>query len=332
MSNRFTYDDFSMQGLSNAFCEHFDVPMVDGSIKLDNHIARINMQSLTLPGDLEVVFLDYHYHENFIYEHIAGKEQRFGLWIDCSQTGSPNIKIDNKKIGNEGPKYNNAFLMNAIFPYKQLRTKGDIGKSVIIFLPPSFLEKFLLEKEDGSILGKFYMLQNERYFFLKLSEVEVKKIDSFFYQWNTHKNIFSIIKYTFQLMEWYFTKLSNSFGLLKRENTLSPQQAVDLYLLQKLINDSLSLPNIDFEGLDHGVITPVLELKKLFEKVHAKSIHVYFKESKIKNGMKLLTNTCKNISEIAYEIGYANPSNFSASFKKYYNITPQNYRKQLLVK
>jgi AraC-like DNA-binding protein len=44
---------------------------------------------------------------------------------------------------------------------------------------------------------------------------------------------------------------------------------------------------------------------------------------------KLLAKTDKNISEIAYEFGFANPSNFSAAFKRYSSITPNDYRRQL---
>lgn len=332
MPNKITYDDFSMRGLSQAFCEHFNVAMVNGGVQVNNEVGQMNLQALTLPGEMEVLFFEYDYKQDFCYDHAIENEQHFALWIDCCQTSLQQITINNQHIEKLGPQQNYAYLMSTVFPYSQLRTKGTKGKSLIIFIPIYYLEKFLQTNEQESILAKFYALQNNRDSFIQLGEEEVKKIGSFFYQWYSNKNIFSITKYTYQLIEWYFTKLNNSLSLVGNENKLSPKQAVNLYLLQKHINDSLSLPHLDLSVLNEAITISINDLRKLFEKVHRKSIFEYFKESKIANAMKLVASTNKNISEIAYEFGYANPSNFSASFKKYYNITPQDYRKQLIIK
>ncbi len=332
MPNKLTYNDFSMQGLAKAFCEHFNVSMLDGAVKVDNEVGEMKLQALTLPGEMEVLFFEYDYKEDFFYDHTIENEQHFALWIDCCETTLQQIIIDKKYIEKVGPQQNYAYLMSTIFPYTQVRTKGTKGKSLIIFIPVYYLAKFLQTHEQESILAKFYALQNNRDSLIQHGEEEVKKVDSFFYQWYSNKNIFSITKYTYQLIEWYFTKLNNSLSLIGNENKLSPQQAVNLYMLQKHINDSLSLPNLDLSGLNEAITISINDLKKIFEKVHGKSIFEYFRESKITNAMKLVANTNKNISEIAYEFGYANPSNFSASFKKYYNITPQDYRKQLIIK
>jgi AraC-like DNA-binding protein len=332
MPNTIIYDDFSMLGLSKAFCEYFNVTLVNNGAKLDNEIGKMNLQSLKLPGEIDVLFFEYEYKQDFCYEHTVEKEQHFALWIDCCQTTLQQITINNQYIEKMGPQQNYAYLMSTIFPYTQCRTKGSKGKSLIIFIPNFYLEKYLQSDNQESLLAKFYSLQNSRDSFLQLEEEQVKKLESLFYQWNEYKNIFSITKYSFQFIEWYFAKLSNSLGKLHNEQKLSPNQAVDLFLLQKHINDSLSLAEINLENLHDFIKTPLTALKKLFEQVHHKSIHAYFKESKIVNAKKLLTHTNKNISDIAYEFGYANPSNFSASFKRYFSITPQEYRKQLLAK
>lgn len=41
----------------------------------------------------------------------------------------------------------------------------------------------------------------------------------------------------------------------------------------------------------------------------------------------LLTTTDKSITEIAYEVGYENPSKFSESFKNFFGILPSKFRK-----
>jgi AraC-like DNA-binding protein len=66
----------------------------------------------------------------------------------------------------------------------------------------------------------------------------------------------------------------------------------------------------------------------LFENVYGKSLYDYFTEKKMQKAKDVLLLTDKNIAEIAYEFGFANPSNFSAAFKKYFNKSPNGYRMQ----
>ena len=46
---------------------------------------------------------------------------------------------------------------------------------------------------------------------------------------------------------------------------------------------------------------------------------------------KLLTEGIMNISEIAYDSGFENLSNFNRQFKKIKNITPSQFQKQFSV-
>ena len=50
---------------------------------------------------------------------------------------------------------------------------------------------------------------------------------------------------------------------------------------------------------------------------------------RLKHGAELLKNKTETISEIAYEVGFSNPANFSASFRHQFGISPTKYSKSI---
>jgi AraC-like DNA-binding protein len=326
MPFNFTYDELSTQGLFKAFHKYFGVEMKDGLLQVDNEIGKLNMQYLNIPGDIEIIFIEYNYFQDILFNNQTVQVQQYTLAMDCAQNTLQEYTVNNETVIRNEEVQRNAYLMNAIFPYKQLRKAGSCGKSLMIFMPSHLLDGFTVENDEIGLLGKFYSLQNKGQSLMQLGTNELKKIESLFYQWKNYKNILSITKYTYQLIEWYFSKLIIFLESDIHSHKLLPKQAQDLFLLKSIIQNNLSESNLDLSEIQHTFSTPFTKLKQLFEKVHAQSIHEYFKELKLIQSMKVLLGTEKNIAEIAYEFGYANPSNFSASFKKYYLLGPNEYR------
>ncbi len=328
MPNHFTYSDLSLHGLVKAYSDYVQVVPENGLIEFDNAFGKVKMQGLTLPGDIDVLFTEYEYKVNLFFEHLPEKEQRFALIIDCAQVGAQQFIIDNNLVKDLKGGKNYAYLMNSIFPYNQHRTAGTKGRSLFIFIPPYLLKDFTNHINDDSILGKFYNLHNKGATLAELQEDELQKFNSFYYQWNNFKNTLGLTKYTYQFIEWYFKKLVSFFDENQANQKLLPHEAVTLFKVEQYIKTSLHLPNLDVDVLQNLSGTNVNKLKKLFEKNYAQSLPEYFKDAKLKKAKGLIENTDRSIAEIAYEFGYANPSNFSASFKKLFNIGPNEYRQQ----
>ncbi len=68
-----------------------------------------------------------------------------------------------------------------------------------------------------------------------------------------------------------------------------------------------------------------------FRQLYLKNFSVppkrYIRNVKLKKAKTLLRISNKNISEIAYDIGYINVSKFTEAFKNMYGTTPSQYRK-----
>jgi two-component system response regulator YesN len=67
----------------------------------------------------------------------------------------------------------------------------------------------------------------------------------------------------------------------------------------------------------------------LFKRETGTSLWAYLTEIRMSKARELLRDTDMRSHEIAYAVGYDNPSYFSKLFKKLNNQTPQEYRKQV---
>lgn len=67
-------------------------------------------------------------------------------------------------------------------------------------------------------------------------------------------------------------------------------------------------------------------LGRKFKEVTGKTIANVITEKRLTEASRLLIETDKNVKDIMYEVGYSNSSYFSAVFKKWYGVTPIQYR------
>ncbi|WP_299257201.1 AraC family transcriptional regulator [uncultured Aquimarina sp.] len=68
-----------------------------------------------------------------------------------------------------------------------------------------------------------------------------------------------------------------------------------------------------------------------FKKATGESIHQYVTKYKMKLVEYRLQNTEFTIAEIAYQLGYTDESHLTKTFKKYFSMSPKQYRKDLAI-
>ena len=67
------------------------------------------------------------------------------------------------------------------------------------------------------------------------------------------------------------------------------------------------------------------QLKAGFKEIYGNTVHGYLSDHKLDNARVLLDTKKYQVAEVAYQIGYANPSHFIAAFKKKFGVTPKKY-------
>lgn len=69
-------------------------------------------------------------------------------------------------------------------------------------------------------------------------------------------------------------------------------------------------------------------LREGYKYVYGKTIHQYHTDHKLESAMQMLTQGELLVKEVAFKIGYQNPSHFISAFKKKYGYTPKQYLKR----
>lgn len=67
------------------------------------------------------------------------------------------------------------------------------------------------------------------------------------------------------------------------------------------------------------------QLKVGFKEIYGNTVYGYLLDHKLDHARVLLDSSRFQVNEVAYQIGYANPSHFIAAFKKKFGVTPKKY-------
>ena len=68
-------------------------------------------------------------------------------------------------------------------------------------------------------------------------------------------------------------------------------------------------------------------LKEWFHRAYGVSVHSWLVEQRMKQAHKLICTSKLPIHQIAQAVGYAGISQFNATFKRFYGMTPSRLRK-----
>jgi len=104
-------------------------------------------------------------------------------------------------------------------------------------------------------------------------------------------------------------------------------------LNQKFIDQvrAIVLQNISDENFGVRQLSSLLGLSpsQTLRKIKAssgKSVNQYIREIRLEKAAKLLKKTDQSIAEVSYQVGFSSASYFNKSFRKYYNVTPGDYK------
>lgn len=109
---------------------------------------------------------------------------------------------------------------------------------------------------------------------------------------------------------------------LKRQN--NPY----LVAVQQYIERHYQDPNLSLDEIAVAVGLSPSYLSTLFSEIFGLRLFEYINRFRLSRSMNVLLNTGKPINEIAEEFGFSSARSYIRSFKKYYNTTPGQYRKQ----
>lgn len=144
---------------------------------------------------------------------------------------------------------------------------------------------------------------------------------------NAHFVNLYILGKIYELFTLYFSEAFNAQKencpfLDNEKDARKLKEAKDI-LLQKIDNPPILKELSEMTGLSE------YKLKEGFKQVYGTTVYGFVLDKKLEIARENLEKGEMQVKDIAYEIGYENPSHFIAAFKKKYGITPKQFAKQV---
>jgi len=127
---------------------------------------------------------------------------------------------------------------------------------------------------------------------------------------------------TLELLSLYFsTKRPNteSCPFLNDQETVRKIKHAKEHLLKNIESPPSLKELARFAGLNE------YQLKVGFKEIYGNTVYGYLLDHKLDHSRALLDKGRFQVNEVAYQIGYTNPSHFIAAFRKKYGVTPKKY-------
>lgn len=115
-----------------------------------------------------------------------------------------------------------------------------------------------------------------------------------------------------------------------KQGEITVVPAADLFLQQVIaeVEKNMAEPDFSVEDLSRTLCMSRVALYKRMLSVTGKSPLEFIRDMRMQKAAMLLKKTDMTIAEVAYEVGFNNPKNFSKSFKAIFQVLPSAYRLQ----
>lgn len=318
----FDYHIFTLDNILTQLAGSFKVALTNNGLQYPEDTCKGYVKGLHLPAGIDVMFSEYEYRRDVFFQHHAGSEEAFMLWFDISDPETKPV-IHLQKEGTETlARDMNALLLSNHFYFSNLRKKGARGYSCALFIPQQILMQLCKPAEWGNMLQWYFDLHTASLNIVKITEAEKTMLDGIREAITDGRNLFDMERRVFQLMEMYFVRIYLAY----RENGSTPQisseEAAFLGRLDELVLAHCMGDALDDDSLERETGFTRQAMDKTVRKVFHQPLTDYIRQVKLQKAYYWLTSGDKGIQDIAYDLGYANPSNFSSAFKKQYGFNP----------
>ncbi len=201
--------------------------------------------------------------------------------------------------------------------------------------------KLVIISMSVSQLHQCFMKESEELHFLRGE----KAMEKFYAKDEMHVNLGSCVSHifsvelsgqsqklfmkgkAFELLSHYFNRPENA-DLYEVCPFLKDQGNVKkVKLAKEIILDRMAEPPT-IKKLSEEVGMSENQLKLGFKNIYGNTIYGYLSDYKMNKARKMLDSGQFKVQDVAYELGYTNPSHFIAAFKKKFEITPKKYLMQ----
>jgi len=197
-----------------------------------------------------------------------------------------------------------------------------INEITIHFHNDLFLESLLNKKQFQSMLVMFENAKNGIVFSQPVIHAVKSRLFKLAEDKNSFHSVLELMAILYELSQDEKSRIMSSCNTVERNDTLSG------CMIQKTIKYIELNFQKDLRISDLALVTNMSEtsFSRFIKKRTGKSFVEYLNDFRLNIAIHYLVNTSKSISEIRFDCGFRNLSNFNRLFKKRKNCTPKEFR------
>jgi len=121
-------------------------------------------------------------------------------------------------------------------------------------------------------------------------------------------------------------KYGDRFIAAVEEENINTPEGIFLKKLTQIIEDNLDNADFDVNDLVSEIGMSRTVLYKKVQTLTNHSVAGFIKNMRLKKAANLLANTSYSVGEVTYMVGFNDRKHFSKEFKKFYNLSPSEYK------
>ncbi len=201
---------------------------------------------------------------------------------------------------------------------------GPIDEAFVIQFSYDFLGEKFFEAPENTCLKKFLLDSQRGYEFYGKTKEEIISILHDMLDMNDFHRLYALLRIfeIFATAKEYYTLASP--GLAESFHSINddPMRKAMQFILQNF-QDNIQIQDLlELTNLSYASFYPA------FKKAYTMSFKDYLLSVRVGYACKLLSEGTSQISQVAYESGFENLSNFNRQFKKIKGLTPSQFQKQ----
>ena len=123
-------------------------------------------------------------------------------------------------------------------------------------------------------------------------------------------------------------KFRENIVLQPADIAISSNEGKFLKSLMESIERHMAEPDCDTETLAKDVCMSRMQLNRKLHALTGHSTHELVRALRLNRASQLLQHHSGNVSEVAYQVGFASPSHFAHAFKERFGVSPSDYRER----
>ncbi|WP_044208896.1 AraC family transcriptional regulator [Flammeovirga sp. OC4] len=307
----------------NQWASVFNGKVINTTVHFNNEKAKGTIQGYKSTEYLEILKFDFDLYSDLIFEASPKTQNKeyIALVLGNPISGKLHPSSENDEAAFEFNALG-AFCVNYQSNLEWKVSKGKARKMIIIRIRKDKFEQYINKSEK---LTKKYSFHTSFYLQERFTPRMIEIFDRFFSINKTDLFALEMSEvYAKYLISEFFRKINEREEAQQvRETDLNVQPVMKTKeILEKVIDKPVLIDDLTKEvGLSES------RLRVLFKEVFGTTIHQYHQDIRLNKSRELLLKSNKTMSMIASDLGYSSSSHFSMVFKKRFNISPKEYKK-----